>query len=114
LEVENRDHSVERNVEEGDWQMLPVRWFRSWRTTMTAALWGMHLEATAFRVSRFSLLAALLLTFALPSLGAAAEAHHGKSADEIAKELANPNTSLARLTFKNQVRWYKEGSARCG
>lgn len=29
-----------------------------------------------------------------------------KSADEIAKELANPNNSLASLTFKNQYRWY--------
>ena len=34
------------------------------------------------------------------------EAHQGKSADEIAKELANPNNSLASLTFKNQFRWY--------
>jgi len=37
----------------------------------------------------------------------AAEAHEGKSADEIAKELANPNNDLAKLTFKNQFRWYK-------
>ncbi|MCB1231838.1 MAG: hypothetical protein KDN19_16335 [Verrucomicrobiae bacterium] len=29
-----------------------------------------------------------------------------KTADEIAKELANPNNSLASLTFKNQYRWY--------
>ena len=35
------------------------------------------------------------------------EAHHGMSADEVAKELANPNTPLASLTFKNQYRWYK-------
>jgi len=34
------------------------------------------------------------------------EEHHGKSADEVAKELANPNNSLASLTFKNQFRWY--------
>lgn len=34
------------------------------------------------------------------------EEHHGKSADEIAKELANPNNSIAKLTFKNQYRWY--------
>ena len=33
---------------------------------------------------------------------APAEAHHGKSADEVAKELANPNNDLAKLTFKNQ------------
>jgi len=35
------------------------------------------------------------------------EAHHGKSADEVARELANPNNDLARLSFKNQYRWYK-------
>ena len=35
-----------------------------------------------------------------------AEAHEGTSADEVAKELANPNTSLASLTFRNQFRWY--------
>lgn len=29
-----------------------------------------------------------------------------KSADEVARELANPNASLAKLTFKNQFRWY--------
>jgi hypothetical protein len=29
-----------------------------------------------------------------------------KSTDEIARELANPNNSLASLTFKNQYRWY--------
>jgi hypothetical protein len=32
--------------------------------------------------------------------------HSGKTADEIARELANPNNSLASLTFKNQYRWY--------
>jgi hypothetical protein len=37
------------------------------------------------------------------------EHHSEKSADEIARELANPNNSLASLTFKNQYRWY-EGS----
>ena len=31
---------------------------------------------------------------------------HAKSADEVARELANPNNSLASLTFKNQYRWY--------
>ncbi|MFK7852163.1 MAG: hypothetical protein AB8D78_14395, partial [Akkermansiaceae bacterium] len=29
-----------------------------------------------------------------------------KSAEEIAKELANPNTPLASLNFKNQFRWF--------
>jgi hypothetical protein len=28
------------------------------------------------------------------------------SADDVARELANPNSSLATLTFKNQYRWY--------
>ena len=75
---------------------------------MTVAVPGMDIEATTFQVSRFSILAVLLVAVAIPSLGAAAkEAHHGKSADEIAKELANPNTSLASLTFKNQFRSYK-------
>ena len=64
--------------------------------------------ASASRVSRLSLSVALLAGMAIPLLGAAAEeGHHGKSADEIAKELANPNSSLASLTFKNQYRWYK-------
>jgi len=35
------------------------------------------------------------------------EAHEGKSADELAKELNNPNNDVARLSFKNQYRWYK-------
>jgi hypothetical protein len=30
-----------------------------------------------------------------------------KSADDIARELANPNTPLATLNFKNQIRWYE-------
>ena len=34
------------------------------------------------------------------------EAHHGKSADEIARELNNPASSLSFLTFKNQIRFY--------
>ena len=38
--------------------------------------------------------------------GASVPAHE-QSADEIAKELANPNNSLASLTFKNQLRWYE-------
>ena len=30
-----------------------------------------------------------------------------KSVDEIAKDLANPNSPMATLTFKNQFRWYE-------
>jgi len=54
----------------------------------------------------------LLLIFVLATAGyaqekeAEKEAHQGKSNDEIARELANPNNSLASLTFKNQFRWY--------
>ena len=74
---------------------------------MTALLPRECFETSPVQVNRFSLLAALLVAVTVPSLGAAAEAHEGKSADEIAKELANPNSSLASLTFKNQFRWYK-------
>jgi len=44
----------------------------------------------------------LAVTLALAAPAMAQE----KSADEVAKELANPNNSLASLTFKNQYRWY--------
>ncbi|MEP4076331.1 hypothetical protein [Haloferula sp.] len=37
------------------------------------------------------------------------QAEPSKSAEQIAKELANPNTPLASLNFKNQFRWF-EGS----
>ena len=40
------------------------------------------------------------------SVPAESEGNQSKSADEVAKELANPNNSLASLTFKNQYRWY--------
>lgn len=35
-----------------------------------------------------------------------AEPHKHLSADEVAKQLANPNNSLAQLVFRNQFRWY--------
>jgi len=47
-------------------------------------------------------IAAIILLFGLVTTGFAQE----KSADEIARELANPNNSLASLTFKNQYRFY--------
>jgi len=52
--------------------------------------------------------AVLAVTLGLPTqvFGQENERLEGKSADEIAKELANPNNSLASLTFKNQFRWY--------
>jgi len=37
---------------------------------------------------------------------ASADSHVGKSADQVARELANPNNSLASLVFRNQYRWY--------
>ncbi|MBK5097196.1 MAG: hypothetical protein JJE01_05375 [Gemmatimonadetes bacterium] len=48
--------------------------------------------------------ALLLITFA-----AAAHAQEAESqaADDVARELANPNTALASLTFKNQFRWFE-------
>lgn len=36
----------------------------------------------------------------------AQDAHKDLSSDEVARQLANPNNSLASLTFKNQYRWY--------
>jgi len=40
-------------------------------------------------------------------LSGASVPEHSQSADEVAKQLANPNNSLASLTFKNQLRWYQ-------
>lgn len=46
------------------------------------------------------------MTLLLAAVTSAFSADSEKSADEIARELANPNNSLASLTFKNQFRWY--------
>lgn len=56
------------------------------------------------RGARRPIVAAFL---ALAACAAAMPALAEKSADEIARELANPNNSLASLTFKNQYRWYE-------
>lgn len=48
----------------------------------------------------------LMVLITIPSMGTAADAPTEKSADEVARELANPNNSLASLTFKNQFRSY--------
>ena len=65
----------------------------------------MNLSPAAVAISFASMLApAVYAQDALVPLKQ--EAHHGKSADEVARELANPNNSLASLTFKNQFRWY--------
>ena len=61
-------------------------------------------------------LAVLLLTMAGSWISAVAQdapkvieqqARSAPSAEEIAKELANPNTPLASLNFKNQFRWFE-------
>lgn len=47
--------------------------------------------------------AAALITCLCAGIAVAQE----KSAEEIARELSNPNTALASLTFKNQFRWFE-------
>lgn len=54
----------------------------------------------------------LLVAVCAPSF--AAEEGDAKSADEIARELANPNNSLASLTFKNQFRTYEGDLPKAG
>lgn len=71
---------------------------------------GMHKSSLLVLFAVFCL-ASLSLAGEPPSDEAArahspGEAHHGKTADEVAKELANPNNSFAKLQFKNQFRWY--------
>lgn len=64
------------------------------------------------KLRKLLLISAVAACVCLVASGHAAEAESSatesgaKSADEIAKELANPNNSLASLTFKNQFRWY--------
>jgi hypothetical protein len=49
---------------------------------------------------------ALLLVLAIQVSAQEDGASQETTADEVARELANPNNSLANLTFKNQFRWY--------
>ena len=53
-----------------------------------------------------ALLLALIVFGASLSARAAETGGQEKSVDEVARELANPNSSLATLTLKNQYRWY--------
>lgn len=53
----------------------------------------------------FSLVSTLTLLLAAILFSGPVKAQE-KSADEVARELANPNNSLASLTFRNQYRWY--------
>lgn len=55
---------------------------------------------------RILLISIVLTAAAGPGFAADPEPAKAKSADEVARELANPNNSLASLTFKNQYRWY--------
>ena len=50
--------------------------------------------------------AAILLILGQPT-AALAQDSAGKSADEVAKSLSNPNTPLASLNFENGFTWYK-------
>ncbi len=60
---------------------------------------GNHLPFTLFFMT--------LVVFGISSLVAVAETSgQEQSASEVARELANPNSSLATLTLKNQYRWY--------
>jgi hypothetical protein len=84
--------------------------------TQAAAACSTFLPRSRVAVGRCLLSAVLVAGLAAPSLvtaqvpapsqGTHQEAHEGKSADEIAKELANPNSSLASLKFRNQYRTY--------
>ena len=51
----------------------------------------------------------LILLAAITAVTSAQEGGEApaKTADELAKELANPNTPLATLNFKNQLRWFE-------
>lgn len=52
---------------------------------------------------RWLLVSSLLICLALPVFGQDEEA---PSVDEVARELSNPNTALASMTFKNQFRLF--------
>jgi len=48
----------------------------------------------------------LAIKTTMPTAAAPDTEGTAQSADAVARELANPNSSLATLTFKNQYRWY--------
>lgn len=53
--------------------------------------------------TRLILITMLLTGLALPAL---CQDEAGSSTEEVARELSNPNTALASMTFKNQFRWF--------
>jgi len=64
--------------------------------------------ANLFRASPFALAATQATSISSGTIQPLKEdSAQAKSTDEIARELANPNNSLASLTFKNQYIWYK-------
>lgn len=65
------------------------------------------LVTEAWRTTCSKLVVASVLLLGAVGAFSAPAPHEGKTADEVAKELANPNNDLAKLTFKNQYRWYK-------
>ncbi len=64
---------------------------------------GTPLTAAAFLLILISI--AIMFTI-LPTAADASTEETAQSADAVARELANPNSSLATLTLKNQYRWY--------
>ena len=58
-------------------------------------------------ICAFAMLLLFICCLATQLYAQETEAQQEKSADEVARELANPNGSLATLRFKNQFRWYK-------
>lgn len=73
----------------------------------TAVEFASNVNATnLFRTSLFAL-AATQTTSSGSGTNQPAKEGSAKSADEVARELANPNNSLASLTFRNQYIWYK-------
>ncbi|MCP4259966.1 MAG: hypothetical protein GY774_21000 [Planctomycetes bacterium] len=59
------------------------------------------------KLSKLALVVTFVLTAVLISTSAMAQEPSGKSAEEVARELANPNTPLASLNFKLQYRTYE-------
>lgn len=75
---------------------------RSWITILAASRRMFGLPAMSAVTMLF-----LLLAMAQSTRAQSSTAPEQLTADQAARELANPNTPLASLTFKNQYRWYK-------
>ena len=74
---------------------------------MHSILWSRATVARSRRLSKAALVILLgAMSAHIPLAVAESEAGSGSTAD-INKELLNPNTSLASLTFRSQYRWYE-------